>query len=273
MMEFEAFIPLVEARIAAKQRHLSGVLDAYETFCAYGYRPESWKILAAHLTLYLKSDYPEKPRTEQPLTFRSKISFASYLGNLDNEQLGFLASGAVVALFHSTAVFDTSQHLERNPQTSYFDLLPWKKPQGSQAQILVRTCLQKLKDTDLHLLIGGITQQLYAKTYLAHQFSSSWTPCSSSHLDILPRLNLIILPHDTAYLRDNVDYTQPSTGAIFYPASTLLERATSRATSFLGSPRRSIVGGTNPLSLVPIMEDSKSTLILICFTITADVFE
>jgi hypothetical protein len=272
-MEFEAFTPLVEARITAEQRHLSGILDAYETFCAYGYRPESWKILATHLTLYLESDYPGKPRTKQSLAFRSKISFASYLENLDSEQLGFLASDAVVALFHSTAVFDTSQHLERDPQTSCFDLLPWKKPQGSQAQMLVRTYLQGLQDVDLHLLIGGTTQQLYARTYLVHQFSSSWTLCSGSHLDILPRLNLKIPPHDTAYLRDNVDYTPSSTGAIFYPASTLLERATSRATSFLGPPRRSIVGGTNPLSLVPIMEDSKPNLTLICFTITADVSE
>jgi hypothetical protein len=271
-MEPEAFTPLVEARIAAEERCLSGVLDAYETFCAYGYFPDSWKLLAAHLTLYLESDYPAKPRTKQSLTFRSEISFASYLETLDDEQLGFLASDAVVALFHLTAVFDTSQHLERNSQTSCFDLLPWEKPQGSQAQKLVRTYFQGLQDTDLYLLIEGITQQLYAKTYRVQQFSSSWTPCSGSHLDILPRLDPNVLPHDTVYLQDNVDYIPPSTEAILHPASIFLERATSRATSFLGSPRRSLLGGTNLPSLFPLMEDSESALVLICFTMAADIF-
>lgn len=259
-MEIEAFNPLVEARRIAEECHLRGVFDAYETFCACADHPHSWKVLAADLTLYLDSDYPEKPHSTQPLTFRSEISFASYLAKLDDAQLGYLASDAVVALFHTTAVFDPSQHLERNPETSCFDLSPWEERQGPPAQKLVRTYLRELQNTDLYLLIDGIRQELYAREYRGHTFPSSYTPytpCSDSHLAILPHLDLQISLADAAYLKDNVDYIPMKTEEILKSASTLLGRATSRATSFLGSPRHGQIGSTNLSTLVPIIEDGE----------------
>jgi hypothetical protein len=263
-METEAISPLQHARHAAEESHLSGVLDAYETVCAYGYLSESWHLLFTHLALYLDTEYLNKSTTKTALTFRSEVPLDVYLRQLhvSDAELAYLASDAITALFQTTAVFAPWQHLECDVKASYIDLVAWERDDVSERQKLVRRCLITLQYDDLHLLLNGIrnevvTQRGYLRGLrIDSDATDTWSPCSDSHLAIITRLDLRMAPSDAIYLQKNVDYTPPAFEAATKLASTLLQRATSRATLFLGSQRR--VRGRDDRSslLVPILEDS-----------------
>jgi len=261
-MRMETANPLMHARHAAEEVRLSGVLDAYETVCAYGYLPLSWQLLATQLALYLEAEYLTKSTAKPLLTFRSEVPLESYLVHLHDAELAYLASDAITALFQQTAVFTLWQHLECDVKTSCIDVVTWRRSQVAQRQMLVRRCLVTLRHDDLHLLLDGVRNEVAARGYLQGltQFSSTtdtWSPCSASHIDILPRLELKMSDPDARFLKHAVDYTPPILEPTPGLAATLLQRATSRATSFLGSPRRNQGTGGQPSSLVPIMEDSE----------------
>jgi hypothetical protein len=261
-MEIEKISPLMHARHVAEGSHLSGVLDAFETVCAYGYYSESWQGLATQLTLYLDAEGSTKSTPRPTLTFRSEISLEVYLVLLDDAELAYLACDAVTALLHATAVFAPSQHLEFDFKTSCINLVTWDNAQVSQRQIFVRRYLFTLSNDDLHLLLTGINGEIVARGYLegVRQFSPTkgqwtqtdvWIPCSNSHLEILPRLKLKMSGPDANYLKHAVHYSPPIS------AATLLQRATHRASLFLGSPRRDQSKDIHSSSLMPIMEDSE----------------
>jgi len=258
----ETASPLIHARHVAEEVRLSGVLDAYETVCAYGYLPESWQMLATQLALYLEAEYHNKSTEKSSLTFRSEVPLESYLVQLHDAELAYLTSDAITALFQSTAVFAAWQHLECDVKTSCIDVVTWRRSQVAQRQMLVRRCLVTLRHDDLHLLLDGVRREVTARGYLKglRQSSSTtdtWSPCSASHIDILPRLELKMSDPDARFLKHAVDYTPPTLEPTPGLAVTLLQRATSRATSFLGSPRRNQGTDGQPSSLVPIMEDSE----------------
>jgi serine/threonine protein kinase len=274
-MEAEYISPLQHARHAAEESHLSGVLDAYETVCAYGYLSESWHLLITQLALYLDTEYFNKSTTKPSLTFRSKVPLDIYLRqfhlrqlHVNDAELAYLASDAITALFQTTAVFAPWQHLECDVRTSYIDLVAWERYGVSERQKLVRRCLITLQYDDLHLLLDGIrheiaTQRGYLRGLrIDSDATDTWSPCSGSHLDILARLDLRMAPSDATYLQENVQYTPPVLEMPRSPTGTLLQRATSRATSFLGSQRRPQGKEGRSSMLVPISEDSKQFEIL-----------
>jgi hypothetical protein len=266
-MEAEVISPLQHARHAAEESHLSGVLDAYETVCAYGYLSESWHLLSTQLALYLDTEFLNKSTTKPSLTFRSKVPLDIYLRQLgvNDAEIAYLASDAITALFQTRAVLAPWQHVECDVRTSYINLVAWEREGVSERQKLVRRCLITLQYDDLHLLLDGIryeivTQRRYLKRLrIDSDATDTWGPCSGSHLDILARLDLRMAPSDAKYLQENVHYTPPALEIPRNPTATLLQRATSRASSFLGSQRRPQGKEGRSSLLVPILEDSKQS--------------
>jgi hypothetical protein len=257
----EAITPLLSARRQAQASRLGDVLDAYETVCAFGYLPESWRTWTTHLAVYQDSVYFVNSNANAKLNFRSEISLEVYLQQLFDFQLAHLASDAITALFQATAVFAPWQHLEWDVETLCVEVVGWRRDRVSQRQMLVRRCLVTLEHNDLHLLLDGIRREITARDYLKdlRQFSSTidmWSPSSASHIEILPRLKLKLSDADTTFLGHAVDYVPPMLETTPNVAVTLMQRATSRATSFLASQGRN--QGQNH-SLIPIREDSRSS--------------
>jgi hypothetical protein len=261
-MEEEAITPLLNARRQAQASRLGDVLDAYETVCAFGYLPESWRTWTTHLAVYQDSMYFVDTDAKAKLNFRSETPLQIYLQQLFDFQLAHLASDAVTALFHATAVFAPWQHLEWDAETLCVEVVSWRRDQVSQRQMLVRRCLVTLERNDLHLLLDGVRREITARDYFRdlRQFSSTidmWSPSSASHIEILPRLKLKLSDADTRFLGHAVNYVPPTLETTPNLAVTLMQRATSRATSFLGSQGRN-QGQGHSASLIPIMEDSRS---------------
>jgi hypothetical protein len=89
---------------AAVVRHLGDVVDAYETFCAYGHLSTAWKSLSIQLALYLKTHYFGRPNVETEIPFQMGLPYAAYLEQLVMIQLGYPASDAVIALLQVNEV-------------------------------------------------------------------------------------------------------------------------------------------------------------------------
>jgi hypothetical protein len=264
-MEGEAITSLMRVRHNAEAKRLGAILAAYETVCAYSCHRGSWQTLAAELAIYLDSEYFTKSEVKPPLHFRSEIPLEVYLEHLSYEDLAYLISDAITALFQRREVFAPWQHLECDVTTLFIDVVTWKRDQVSERQMLVRRCLVTLEDNDLHLLLYGLRREIIARNYLidlrqSHSIADTWTPTSSSHLGILPRLKLEISIPDEAFLKVAVAYVTPSLEMTSSSAATFFQRASSRASAFLSSQRRNQGQGGRSPSLVPIMEDSRFSL-------------
>ncbi|OAL01193.1 kinase-like protein [Phaeosphaeriaceae sp. SRC1lsM3a] len=263
-METEV-LPLTAARRAAESFQLGPLLDAYETFCAYGCMPEAWKVLALQLSIYLESDDIANLKNAAQSPFRSNEPFRSYLRKVEShfgwEMIGYLVSDFVVALFHATSVLPGTHHFERDAKTLAFDVVPWDTDTVPVGQRLTRQHLGRLLPAEIYQPLADIaTHLLRDDKGAARQSNDSWTPCGYSYAGILPFLT-------DDYEMDWIPDFQRRYGSLLLVqieppkieppkrSSTLLRRAAARAAGLLGTPDRPQDQAADG-SLVSIQEDA-----------------
>lgn len=251
---------ITEARRAANKCHLGDVFDAYHAFCAYSNVPQTWKVLAIQLAIYLDAQYFKEPDATLLLAFQSNMSFPAYLAQLGTKQLGHLASDAVEALFHAKRVLVRSDSFQRAATTFSVDVVSWNPEFSSKGQLqsLARKYYQQLTYDDNHLLLDGVKYELYRRSTAPQAYigfdefiESSWAPCSDSHFEILLRLNVAMSEADTTSL-----------GVFgFYPSNS----------SLLGYSRKLIgFGDLSYVSTPPDRSEKSSSSHSLAFSDTSD---
>lgn len=227
---------LVEARHTAATCRLDLILDAYETFCAYGCMPETWRGLAIELSIYLESDDVVRGSTAAvPLT-PSNEPFSSWLTQPENfdggQHLGYLVNDFVTALFHVAGVLAPTHHFGRDAKTLAFNVIPWDTDRVSQEQKRVRQRFCKVSMDQIYLPLRAIATHLLQNS-VERRFNDLWSPCQESHHESLPFLALC----DVQPKVRRPPAIRPPPSPRRTP-STLLRRA-ARAAGLLGNPDRS----------------------------------
>lgn len=245
---------LNDVRHAAESCQLDLVWDAYEAFCAYGRMPETWKALAAQLSIYLEVDDIAKHSNgsfdEEKVTAATSL----YLKELEHffgwHCLGYLVNDFVTALFHAAGVLAPTHHFKRGARTLAFDILPWNEGyQYSTYQTDVRQRLAQVSMDEICLPLKAIaTHLLQSNLNVVRQFSDSWSPCQESHHMSISFLNLC-----------NEQPQLQSPPATRKTPSTRLRRAAARAAGLLAYPDRSQARLSDG-SLTPIQENGISLL-------------
>lgn len=201
--------PISIAGLAAEERNLHHLFDAYQTFCLHGGFSLSWTNLAKLLELVTQ---PRTliPGSESRPSHPHQDAFSHYLHNLHYEELGHLVSDLMIAFFHITGVLQLSDHVQKSGESPCLEVVAWETGKTNDLLAAVREHFQMLKQSQLQYMLKTVKDEMLVQAQKPHDSPplQSWAPCSHSHPALLLQLDLDLDPFLVKVLEENLGCTR-----------------------------------------------------------------